>query len=200
MTESDGIRLRVATPDDAAALLAVYAPYVTDTAISFEYDVPTVEEFQRRILHILKRYPYLAAERDGHILGYAYAGSFIGRPAYGWSAEVTIYLDMNCRRLGLGRRLYAALEGICQAQGILNLNACICLPETDDQYVTRNSVDFHAHMGYRMVGGFRSSGYKFGRWYDMVWMEKLIGTREVPAKAIIPFPALPPEVVQIFLV
>ena len=99
----NNISIRVATPDDAEALLALYAPYVTDTAISFEYEVPSVEEFRARIVRTLKTYPYLIAEFRGVSLGYAYTSAFVGRAAYAWSAENSIYIDKNCRHQGIGR-------------------------------------------------------------------------------------------------
>lgn len=170
------ITIRPATPDDAQTLLAIYAPYVTDTAITFEVTVPSVAEFRRRIIHTLSRYPYLVAEFRGVTLGYAYTGPFVGRAAYDWAAETSIYVDKNCRRNGIGRALYEALEAVSRAQHLLNLEACIGVPDgADDANLTRNSADFHAHMGYRIVGEFRRCGYKFGRWYNMIWMEKIIG-------------------------
>ncbi|WP_298463363.1 GNAT family N-acetyltransferase [uncultured Mitsuokella sp.] len=182
------IEIRVATPDDAEALLAVYAPYVTDTAISFECEVPTIEEFRRRIAHTLQRYPYLVALRDGAIAGYAYAGPFVGRAAYDWSVETSIYVARHARRAGLGRALYTALENILREMGVLNLNACIGYPKKEDEYLTTNSVDYHRHLGYAWVGRFHDSGCKFGRWYDMVWMEKIIGNHPENPEPIRSFP------------
>ena len=182
--------IRAATPDDAGALLAIYTPYVTTTAISFECEAPGLSEFQKRIENTLKRYPYLLAERDGEILGYAYTGPFVGRAAYAWAAETTIYLKEDKKKMGIGRALYEALEKVSRAQNILNLNACIGYPEAEDEYLTGNSVQFHGHMGYRMVGEFHKCGYKFGRWYNMVWMEKLLGEHGENPKEVIPFPAL----------
>ena len=182
--------IRAATPDDAGELLAIYTPYVTNTAISFECEAPGLSEFQKRIENTLKRYPYLLAERDGEILGYAYTGPFVGRAAYAWAAETTIYLKEGKKKMGIGRALYEALEKVSRAQNILNLNACIGYPEAEDEYLTGNSVQFHGHMGYRMVGEFHKCGYKFGRWYNMVWMEKLLGEHGENPKEVIPFPAL----------
>lgn len=182
------IEIRVATPDDADALLVVYAPYVTDTAISFECEVPTVEEFRRRIARTFERYPYLVALQDGKIAGYAYAGPFVGRAAYDWSVETSIYVARHARRAGLGRALYTALENILREMGVLNLNACIGYPKKEDEYLTTNSVDYHRHLGYAWVGRFHDSGCKFGRWYDMVWMEKIIGNHPDNPEPIRPFP------------
>ena len=173
--DTNEIKIRPATEADAAEILNIYAPYITDTAITFEYDVPTLEEFTGRIRHTLEKYPYLVAVRDSEIIGYAYAGAFYGRAAYDWSAETTIYVKKGCRHSGVGKLLYQALETALKAQNIINLYACIGYPEEDDEYLTKNSKQFHEHLGYRLIGEFRKCGYKFGRWYHMVWMEKIIG-------------------------
>ncbi|MDO5519553.1 MAG: GNAT family N-acetyltransferase [bacterium] len=173
--------IRVARIEDADKLLEIYAPYVLHTAISFEYDVPTVEEFQQRMRTILSKYPYLVAEREGEIVGYAYAGPFKTRAAYDWAVETTIYIQKDKKKTGIGKELYQALEQALALQNILNLNACIGYPETEDEYLNKNSVQFHKHLGYRFVGEFYQCGYKFNRWYNMVWMEKQIGVhKEVP--------------------
>ena len=169
------LTIRTAVRQDAEALLQIYAPYVKNTAITFEYDVPSVEEFAGRIGKVLKRYPYLVAEVNGEPLGYAYAGPFKERAAYDWAVETTVYVREDMKKSGIGRALYTALEKALSAQGILNLNACIAFPETEDEYLTRDSVKFHEKMGFNEVGRFHKCGCKFGRWYDMVWMEKLIG-------------------------
>ncbi len=169
------IDIRMAATEDAGVILDIYRPYVTDTVITFEYEPPTLEEFEERIRRITKAYPFLVALEDGIILGYAYADRFRSRAAYSWSVETSIYVrqDMRCR--GIGRKLYECLEMILKKQGILNMNACIAYGKAEDEYMTFDSVRFHEHMGFNMVGTFNKSGYKFGRWYDMVWMEKLIG-------------------------
>ena len=192
----DNIRIRAASPEDAEELLRIYAPYVEKTAISFEWDVPSVSEFRRRIENTLKKYPYLVAEKDGEILGYAYTGAFVGRAAYDWAAEVSIYVKEDKRKTGVGRRLYQALEAVSQAQNILNLNACIGYPDEDDEHLTKNSVQFHGHLGYEMVGKFHKCGYKFGRWYHMVWMEKIIGTHEDVPAPVIPFSQIGEETLE----
>ena len=182
--DTNEIKIRPATEADAAEILNIYAPYITDTAITFEYDVPTLEEFTGRIRHTLEKYPYLVAVRDNEIIGYAYAGAFYGRAAYDWSAETTIYVKKGCRHSGVGKLLYQALETALKAQNIINLYACIGYPEEDDEYLTKNSKQFHEHLGYRLIGEFRKCGYKFGRWYHMVWMEKLLDPEIKHPKAI----------------
>lgn len=169
------VTIRDAAPEDAARLLEIYAYYVKNTAITFEYAVPTLPEFKARIQNTLKRYPYLVIEQDGVIQGYAYAGPFVGRAAYDWSCEMSIYLDRAAQKHGLGRKIYEALEARLREMGILNLYACIGYPETEDAYLNRNSADFHAHLGFVKVGEFHKCGYKFGRWYNMIWMEKIVG-------------------------
>ena len=171
----DTVTIRDVSFEDAERILEIYAYYVRHTAISFEYDVPTIDEFRERIRKTTQKYPYLVIERDGIIQGYAYAGPFKGRAAYDWSCELTIYLDRNARGGGLGRKLYTALEDRLKAMGIVNLYACIAYPETEDEYLTRNSSGFHEHLGFTVAGRFRSCAFKFGRWYDMIWMEKIVG-------------------------
>lgn len=184
------ILLRTARPSDAERLVEIYAPYVTDTAITFEYEVPSVEEFRSRIEKTLEKYPYIVAEQNGRIMGYAYASAFARRAAYNWSVELSIYLDMEIRRQGIGGRLYKAMEEILKEMHILNMNACISWPKAEDEYLTKNSVQFHEHMGFRLAGEFHDSGYKFGRWYNVVWMEKMIGDHPENPKLVRIFPEI----------
>ena len=167
--------IRTATPDDAKELVAIYDYYVKETAITFEYETPSIEEFRGRIEKVLKKYPYIVIEKGKEILGYAYASTFKDRDAYQWSVELSIYLRKDVRRAGLGRMLYEELEKRLKAQGILNLYACIGYPDVEDEHLTRDSVKFHEKLGYSMIGKFNKCGYKFNTWYSMVWMEKLIG-------------------------
>ena len=171
--------IRDAKVADAERLLEIYDYYVRHTAISFEYDTPSLDEFTARMEKIMRRYPYLVIEKDSRIEGYAYAGAFKDRAAYDRSCEMTIYIDHRSRKEGLGRRLYEALEEKLKAMGMLNLYACIGYPETDDEYLTKNSAEFHEHLGYTKVGEFHRCGYKFDRWYNMIWMEKIIGDVEI---------------------
>lgn len=171
----DDISIRSANPEDAKELLKIYAYYVTDTAISFETEVPSEEEFKLRIEEVLKSYPFIVACKDDEILGYAYLHSFVGRKAYELSAETTIYLNLDKKKMGIGKKLYSVLEDIAKAQNITNLYSCIGYVDKEDEYLNNNSVQFHEHIGFRMVGKFENCGHKFGRWYHMVWMEKIIG-------------------------
>lgn len=169
------MKIEKVTEEDAKELLKIYEPYVTDTAISFEYEVPTLEEFKNRIEEISSKYPYIKAVEDGRIIGYAYANTFKGRQAYDWSVETTIYIAKEARRNGAGRQLYEQLEKSLKSMGILNMNACIAWAKEDDEHLNNDSYYFHGKMGFNMVGTFHDSGYKFNRWYDMIWMEKMIG-------------------------
>ncbi|WP_147565295.1 GNAT family N-acetyltransferase [Clostridium tyrobutyricum] len=180
------ITIRMATKADAKEILDIYVPYVNNTAISFEYDVPSVEEFTDRIINISKQYPYIVAIDSNRIIGYAYASSFNKRVAYDWAVETTIYLRQNCRGKGIGKKLYLALEEILKRQNILNLNACIAYTSTENAYLTNTSMYFHEHLGYKKIGHFTKCGYKFGSWYDMIWMEKIIGEHSETPKSVIP--------------
>ncbi len=167
--------IRKATTEDAERLLEIYEYYVVKTAISFECEVPSLEEFRTRIDNTLERYPYLVLEENGKIQGYAYAGKFASRSAYAHSSEVTIYLDHDAKGRGFGRELYESLEKDLRNRGILNLYACIADPIAEDEYLNRNSEQFHRHMGFTKVGTFHRCGRKFDRFYNMIWMEKIIG-------------------------
>ena len=180
--------IRSAAPEDAHRLLAIYAPYVERTAVTFEYTVPTEAEFARRMESTLARYPYLVLEDASVLRGYAYAGVFKGRAAYDWAVENTIYLDENARGRGYGRALYAALEEELRRRHFLNAYACITYADREDEYLTLASPRFHERMGYALCGRFRQCGYKFDRWYDMIWMEKHLGEHSVPPKEILLFP------------
>lgn len=184
---NETIKLRTARPDDAEELLKIYAPYVENTAITSEYEVPSVAEFRARIENTLKKYPYIVAERGGELLGYAYTGPFKSRTAYNWAAETSIYVKEGQKGLGLGRKLYEAIETISRMQNILNLNACIVYPKVDDEYLTKNSAKFHEHLGFKYVGEFHDYAYKFGRWYNMIWMEKSIGEHMAAPAAVVAF-------------
>ena len=168
------VRIRPAVPEDAGRLLEIYGPYVKQTAVSFEIDVPSEEEFRERITNTLKKYPYLVLEEDGVIRGYTYAGTFVGRAAYDHSCALSIYVDRDARGRGYGRMLYEAIEKELKARGIRNLYACIASPIVEDEYLTKNSERFHQHMGFLRVGLFHRCAYKFSRWYNMIWMEKII--------------------------
>ncbi|MGT2711326.1 GNAT family N-acetyltransferase [Streptococcus oriscaviae] len=157
--------IRSAQPSDARELVAIYAPYVEETAISFEIQVPTVPEFEGRIERTLEKFPYLVAVEGNEILGYAYASTYYARAAYDWTVELFVYLRQDARGKGIGQQLYARLEEKLLARGFKNFLACIALPNPA-------SIAFHEKMGYEQVAYFRKVGYKFGSWHDIVWMQK----------------------------
>ena len=186
MIRKDDIEIRTAKPEDANELLNIYAYYVIKTAISFETEVPSLYEFKKRIERTLEKYPYILVLKDGEISGYVYLSPFVGRSAYDWSAETTIYLKPDKKKGGLGRILYKIIERIGREQNITNLYSCIGYAEKEDKYLNNNSLQFHEHMGYRLVGKFYNCGHKFNRWYSMVWMEKIINKHK-NVKEVIPF-------------
>lgn len=186
------MEIRMANQQDAKDLLAIYAPYVEETAITFEYNVPSIEEFQNRIRNMLKKYPYLVAQEGKEILGYAYAAPFHKRPACDWAVEISIYIKRNSKRQGIGRKLYRALESMLKKQGILNVTVSIAYSEQEDPYLTKDSVVFHQAMGYHLVGIFHQCGYKFGRWYHLAWMEKMLGEHQSSQEPVLGVQELEP--------
>lgn len=162
------------TPDDAQKILDIYAPYILETAVTFEYDIPSVEEFRERIVDALKKHVYImAVDEAGEVLGFTFAHAFRPRRAYDHCVETTIYLNKNNRGQGIGRILYEELERRLKNMGYTHLYACVAIGE--DEYLTDASPKFHKAMGYREVGTFTGCGRKFNHTYDMVWFEKIIG-------------------------
>ncbi len=172
--------IRVATKQDVPRILEIYSYYVEETNVSFEYVTPSIEEFLERYMTTIEKYPYLVLESNGIVEGYAYASAFKGRKAYSWGVESTIYFDKCCRGGGRGRALYTALESYLKQQNIVNVNACIVHPYSD-------SVKFHEKMGFEIVAHFHKCGYKFNKWHDMVWMEKIIGEHKEDMPEVISF-------------
>lgn len=174
--DKDQISLRPVRESDAGQISAIYRPYVEKTAITFEYEAPDSDEFVRRIRAVTQKYPWIcAANSADRILGYMYSGAFHARPAYDWSVETSIYLSEDARGRHIGTLLETAYCRLLLNAGFTNVNACITVsPQGKDEYVTDASPKFHAHQGYTLCGHFHSCGYKFGRWYDMIWMEKII--------------------------
>jgi phosphinothricin acetyltransferase len=159
------LRIRDATAADAEVLLSIYRPFVTETAVSFELEPPSVEEFSRRILAAQSRWAWLAAEHGGQMAGYAYASAFRQRAAYQWSVEMSAYLDPACRGRGVGRALYEELMRVLIAKGYCTAYAGITLPN-------EASVRFHQALGFSTVGVFRRAGRKFGSWHDVSWWQR----------------------------
>lgn len=169
------INIRAAKIEDAEELLGIYSYYVKKTAITYEYEVPSLDEFKNRISNTLKIYPYIVAESEGKIIGYAYAGRFNSKSGYDFDVEMTIYLDHNVKGKGIGKKLYSYLEEILKSQGIVKLIALITPPMNEKECDIYRSVQFHESMGYKLSGKLESSGYKFNRWFDTVIMDKTIG-------------------------
>jgi len=165
--------IRFATEADIPAILDIYGPYILNTAISFEYSVPTLEEFTERFLGITGQFPWLIWEEEGQILGYAYASLPFGRAAYRWVAASSIYLAPDVQGNGIGTKLYAALEAILAELGYRKTYAII----TSDN---PGSLRFHEKMGFRFIGEFPDCGVKFQKLYSVVWMEKVLNCGEIP--------------------
>jgi phosphinothricin acetyltransferase len=155
--------IRRAQPSDAQAIRGIYAPYVTDTAITFVSTVPTADEIRRKMLEIEKRYPYLVCTIGDEVVGFAYANRLRPHEAYRWNAELSVYIDPGYQGRGIATALYTALFQILKAQGFCNLYAVITLPNDA-------SVALHKHFGFRELAVHRADGYKLGAWRDVLWM------------------------------
>ena len=170
------ITFRMADVSDAEELLSIYKPYVTDTAITFEYEVPSIEVFKNRIKETLEGYPYIVCEYKDKIVGYAYAHRYGERAAFQWDVELSIYLDMNYKSLGIGKILYNKVIEILKLQNVQNIYACIT--SANDK-----SIKFHEKMGFEFIGIFKDTGYKFDKWYDITWFGMRVKDKnEKPAK------------------
>ncbi len=196
-THRNNIILRLVRNSDAEALSQIYRPYVENTAVSFEYTAPDAKEFENRIIQKSREYPYIVAEYGGEIAGYCYASQFLPRPAYKHSVETTLYIKKELHGRGIGRTLYNALERLLKLQNVLSLNACIAYADLPDETLNNDSMTFHSKMGYRYVGRFNASGYKFARFYDMIWMEKLISHPVEPFGEFVVFSEVLTEAEQI---
>ena len=165
--------IRLATTADIPAILAIYAPYILNTATSFEYSVPSLEEFTERFRNITVQFPWLVWEEDGKVLGYAYASYPFSRAAYRWVAASSIYLAPAIQGKGIGKKLYNALESILTEQGYRKTYAII----TSDN---PGSLTFHKKQGFRFLAEFSDCGIKFSKLYSIVWMEKDLDHGEIP--------------------
>lgn len=196
---NDQIVIRIATPADALSIQQIYAPYVEETAVTFEYDVPDTAEFVRRITTTLARYPYLVAELNGEVVGYAYASAFRPRIAYVHSIETSIYVSRVHKGYGIGRALYEHLFALLTAQNVYNANACIAYCDEEDACLDHTSIRFHKRLGFKPCARFEKCGYKFDRWFDMVWMELFLAKHPDKPAPFIPFTELPQEKISALL-
>ncbi len=171
-------KIRMADKADCEALRMIYGQYI-DTQVSFEYELPSEEAFAERIGEVVKTYPYVVCEVEGRVVGYAYAHRHRAWDAYDWNAELSVYVDKNAVSEGIGRRLYGALMEILAEQGIRNVYGAVTLPN-------EKSEGLHRTMGFRRLGVFSRTGYKCGKWHDVVWYEKGIGNFDVAPVPLIP--------------
>ncbi|MDR1185827.1 MAG: GNAT family N-acetyltransferase [Coriobacteriales bacterium] len=163
MAQKPPVSIRMAQPEDAQAILGIYAPYVTDTAITFVSTLPTAEEIHQKMLDIKKRYPYLVCTVENDVVGFAYANRARPHEAYRWNAELSVYIDPGYQGRGIATALYTALFQILKAQGFCNLYAVITLPN-------EASIALHRHFGFRELAVHQADGYKMGAWRDVLWM------------------------------
>ena len=166
--------IRIATEADVPEILAIYAPYVENTTVTFEYHVPSEAEFLQRFRDITAQFPWLVWEEDGRILGYAYGSAPFERDAYRWCAEDSVYLRPEARGRGIGTKLCTALEKILFYQGYQRIYALITAEN-------QSSITFHKNLGYTLRGSFPAAGFKFGRWVGVVWMDKAAFSVELPS-------------------
>jgi L-amino acid N-acyltransferase YncA len=168
--------IRLANPTDAVAMLAIYAPYIRNTSITFETGVPAVADFANRIHSYLADWPWLVYEKDGHIVGYAYASRYRERVAYQWSIECSVYIHNDHHRSGIARALYSSLFSILKVQGFANVYAVINLPNDP-------SIALHESMGFKYFATYEMVGYKLGKWKDVGWWQLQLNDylREPPA-------------------
>ena len=171
------MEIRLAKPSDARSLLDIYAPYVENTAITFEYEVPTIEDFATRIEKTLEKYPYLVAEEGGVVVGYAYASTYYARAAYDWAVELSVYVCQDARGKGVGSKLYDAMEEMLEQMGYIHFLVCISLPN-------EASLALHRKRGYQQVAHFPKIGYKFECWHDIVWLQKSLDKEAGPIKLL----------------
>lgn len=176
------LRLRVAAPDDAAAVADAYRPYVEETAVTFEESPPDAAAVSDRIETKLETFPWFVAERDGQVVGYAYASKLRDRPAYRWTAELSVYVDRDDRGAGVGSALYRALLATLERQGFESAYGVVTVPNPE-------SVGFHESFGFERVALFPDVGYKLGEWHDVAWYERALGERSDDPDDPTPFSA-----------
>jgi len=183
------ITYRLVRADDAAAIAAIYAPYVKDTVITFETEAPDANEIRTRLDQIGARYPWIIAEREGSVVGYAYASEYRTRRAYRWSVDTAVYLLASMHRQGIGRGLYERLFALLRAQGYVNAYGGITLPNAA-------SIGLHEAVGFVPVGIYRHVGYKHGAWHDVGWWQCALANPPSEPPEPVPFPAIDRDIVR----
>ncbi len=183
------ITYRIATLEDGDAILDIYRPYVESTTVTFETTVPTPEEFRRRMEGILLQFPFLVAEAEGRILGYAYASPYRPRAGFAWTPELSVYVWEGCHGNGIGSHLYAALLDLLRIQGYQNVCAIVSWPNPE-------SEKLHGRFGFRLAGLQKKCGFKHGQWCDVAIFERRLGDYPEPPPSPIPFPHLSSEEIQ----
>ncbi len=177
--------IRMAAINDAEQILGIYAPYVENTTISFEDEVPTIGEMERRIRHVLENNAWIIMEKGTELLGYAYASKHRERSAYRWSVDVSIYVKGDSHRRGIGKALYTSLLEVLKSQGFCNVYAGICLPN-------EKSVGIHEHFGFRKVAQYNKVGYKLGNWHDVGWWELFLNKHGNEPEELLSIKAIEP--------
>lgn len=185
------MKLRFVKETDIPALLAIYERFIP-TGVTFEYVLPGAEEFSRRVASVSEHYPYLVAVEGETVLGYTYAHRIAERAAYGWGAELSIYLRPDAAGKGLGTRLYRALMELLRLQGVKTAYGLVASPNPA-------SEGLHHALGFRLMGVQRNAGYKNGRWIDLLWFEKALAPYDPEPGPLVPVGELPPKQVQAIL-
>lgn len=183
------VHIRMATADDLTAMLAIYAPFVQNTTISFEYEPPTLEEFATRFAEINRKFPWLAAEVDGVVCGYAYAKTVFSRSAYMWNAELSVYVADGFRRMKLGSRLVRAVIGLLARQGYYKAYAVVTA-------LNLPSIRLMEQLGFEREGCFRNVGYKLDEWHDVLWLGKALRPLSAHLAKPLSCPELPPVMLR----
>ena len=181
--------IRLAKKSDSEDILRIYAPYIEDTAVSFETEVPTVAEFAGRIENIGRQYPYLVYQVDNRIVGYAYASRHRERDAYRYDVDVSIYVLHEYQGSGAAYKLYDCLFTILKEQGYYNVYAAYTVPND-------KSMKFHNKFGFSLIGTHHNTGYKFGRWHDVTWLEKIMNEGTEKPGIIKSIKELPQELIE----
>ncbi len=183
------ISYRIAVPQDSDGILEIYRPYIESTNITFETFVPSSAEFRKRVEDILTQFPYVVAEADGKIVGYAYAAPYRERLGYLWTVELSVYVREGYHGYGIGTHLYARLLDLLRLQGYQNVCSVISWPNPE-------SEKLHRHFGFRFAGLQKNCGFKHGGWCDVAIFERRLGDYPTPPRLPTPFPKLPQSEVE----